>query len=37
MGLNGKSKLYDGRTGDSFNLDVVVGYIYMLKLEPPCR
>jgi DNA-directed RNA polymerase subunit beta len=32
MGLNGKSKLYDGRTGDSFNLDVVVGYIYMLKL-----
>jgi DNA-directed RNA polymerase subunit beta len=33
MGLNGKSKLYDGRTGDSFNLDVVVGYIYMLKLN----
>ena len=32
MGLNGKSKLYDGRTGESFNLDVVVGYIYMLKL-----
>jgi DNA-directed RNA polymerase subunit beta len=32
MGLNGKSKLYDGRTGDAFNLDVVVGYIYMLKL-----
>ena len=32
MGLNGKSKLFDGRTGDSFNLDVVVGYIYMLKL-----
>jgi DNA-directed RNA polymerase subunit beta len=32
MGLNGKSTLYDGRTGDAFNLDVVVGYIYMLKL-----
>ena len=32
MGLNGKSKLYDGRTGDPFNLDTVVGYIYMLKL-----
>lgn len=32
MGLNGKSRLYDGRTGDPFNLDVVVGYIYMLKL-----
>jgi len=32
MGLNGKSKLFDGRTGDAFNLDVVVGYIYMLKL-----
>ena len=33
MGLNGKSKLYDGRTGDSFSQDVVVGYIYMLKLS----
>jgi len=32
MGLNGKSKLFDGRTGEAFNLDVVVGYIYMLKL-----
>jgi DNA-directed RNA polymerase subunit beta len=32
MGLNGKSKLIDGRTGEAFNLDVVVGYIYMLKL-----
>jgi DNA-directed RNA polymerase subunit beta len=32
MGLNGKSKLFDGRTGEPFNLDVVVGYIYMLKL-----
>ena len=32
MGLNGKSKLYDGRTGDAYAQDVVVGYIYMLKL-----
>ena len=32
MGLNGKSTLYDGRTGERFTLDVVVGYIYMLKL-----
>jgi DNA-directed RNA polymerase subunit beta len=32
IGLNGKSKLYDGRTGDSFHQEVVVGYIYMLKL-----
>ncbi len=32
MGLNGKSKLFDGRTGEAFGADVVVGYIYMLKL-----
>ena len=32
MGLNGKSRLYDGRTGDAYSQDVVVGYIYMLKL-----
>jgi DNA-directed RNA polymerase subunit beta len=32
IGLNGKSKLYDGRTGDTFGQEVVVGYIYMLKL-----
>jgi DNA-directed RNA polymerase subunit beta len=32
IGLNGKSTLYDGRTGDSFHQEVVVGYIYMLKL-----
>ncbi len=32
IGLNGKSKLYDGRTGDAFGQEVVVGYIYMLKL-----
>ncbi len=29
---NGKSTLYDGRTGDAFEQQVVVGYIYMLKL-----
>ncbi len=30
---NGKVKLYDGRTGDSFDQDVAVGYMYMLKLH----
>jgi DNA-directed RNA polymerase subunit beta len=29
---SGKTKLYDGRTGESFNREVTVGYIYMLKL-----
>jgi DNA-directed RNA polymerase subunit beta len=29
---NGKSDLFDGRTGDKFDQRVVVGYIYMLKL-----
>ena len=28
----GKSELYDGRTGEKFDLPVTVGYIYMLKL-----
>ncbi|MBL9114943.1 MAG: DNA-directed RNA polymerase subunit beta [Verrucomicrobiaceae bacterium] len=32
MGLNGKSTLYDGRTGEPYTQEVVVGYIYMLKL-----
>src|SRR5437899_485097 len=32
IGLNGKSKLCDGRTGEPFGQEVVVGYIYMLKL-----
>jgi DNA-directed RNA polymerase subunit beta len=32
MGLNGKSRLYDGRTGDAYAQEVVVGVIYMLKL-----
>ena len=30
---NGKLKLFDGRTGDSFDQDVAVGYMYMLKLH----
>jgi len=29
---NGKSILHDGRTGETFDQQVVVGYIYMLKL-----
>ncbi len=29
---NGKSRLFDGRTGDPFDQEIVVGYIYMLKL-----
>ncbi len=32
IGSNGKSTLYDGRTGEAFYQDIVVGYIYMLKL-----
>ncbi|MBI3265213.1 MAG: DNA-directed RNA polymerase subunit beta, partial [Acidobacteria bacterium] len=30
---SGKTKLYDGMTGDAFEQDVSVGYIYMLKLS----
>lgn len=30
---DGKSVLYDGRTGDSFDQRVTTGYIYMLKLD----
>ncbi|GMV20816.1 MAG: DNA-directed RNA polymerase subunit beta [Acidimicrobiia bacterium] len=29
----GKTKLFDGMTGDRFEQDVTVGYIYMLKLS----
>jgi DNA-directed RNA polymerase subunit beta len=29
---NGKATVYDGRTGDAFDQQVVVGYIYMMKL-----
>ena len=30
---NGKLKLFDGRTGESFDQDVAGGYMYMLKLH----
>lgn len=30
---NGQMKLFDGRTGKSFDRDVTVGYMYMLKLD----
>ena len=30
---SGKTRLYDGMTGESFEQDVTVGYIYMLKLS----
>ncbi|MEQ1868572.1 MAG: DNA-directed RNA polymerase subunit beta [Vicinamibacterales bacterium] len=30
---SGKTKLYDGMTGDQFEQNVTVGYIYMLKLS----
>ena len=29
---HGKTHLYDGRTGDQFDQEIVVGYIYMMKL-----
>jgi len=32
IGENGKATLFDGRTGECFDQEVVVGYIYMLKL-----
>ena len=31
--LDGKTELFDGRTGDQFDQRVTVGYIYMLKLS----
>jgi DNA-directed RNA polymerase subunit beta len=31
--VGGKTKLYDGMTGDQFEQNVTVGYIYMLKLS----
>lgn len=33
MFLNGKTFLFDGRTGERFDNRIVVGYIYMLKLS----
>jgi DNA-directed RNA polymerase subunit beta len=32
VGENGKTHLYDGCTGERFDQEVVVGYIYMMKL-----
>lgn len=34
---SGQIRLYDGRTGEQFERPVTVGYMYMLKLEPPGR
>ena len=34
---NGKATVYDGRTGDPFDQQIVVGIIYMLKLGHPWR
>ncbi len=33
MPENGRVTLFDGRTGDAFDQDVAVGYMYMLKLH----
>ncbi|BAF69382.1 DNA-directed RNA polymerase subunit beta [Nitratiruptor sp. SB155-2] len=33
MDLDGKTELYDGRTGEKFKERVTVGYMYMLKLH----
>jgi DNA-directed RNA polymerase subunit beta len=33
VGRDGKTRLFDGRTGDSFAQRVMVGQIYMLKLD----
>lgn len=30
---NGKVKLFDGRTGETFDKDIAVGYMYILKLS----
>jgi DNA-directed RNA polymerase subunit beta len=32
VGNDGKATLYDGRTGDPFDSEVTVGYLYILKL-----
>jgi len=33
LASSGKTRLFDGMTGESFEQDVTVGYIYMLKLS----
>jgi DNA-directed RNA polymerase subunit beta len=30
---SGQTKLYDGRTGDAFERDITIGYMYILKLN----
>ncbi len=32
VGEHGKTHLYDGRTGEQFDQEIVIGYIYMMKL-----
>ncbi len=32
VGMDGKTALFDGRTGERFDQEIVVGYIYMMKL-----
>ncbi len=32
VGEHGKTTLYDGRTGEPFDQEIVIGYIYMMKL-----
>jgi len=32
VGEHGKTRLYDGRTGDPFDQEIVVGFIYIMKL-----
>jgi DNA-directed RNA polymerase subunit beta len=32
IGEHGKTSLFDGRTGERFDQEIVVGYIYMMKL-----
>jgi DNA-directed RNA polymerase subunit beta len=33
IGIDGKARLYDGRTGEPYDRDVTVGYMYILKLS----
>ena len=34
---SGKFTLFNGRTGEPFEKQVTVGYMYILKLQPPRR
>lgn len=33
LSSSGKVKLFDGRTGEAFNQDIAIGYMYILKLH----